>query len=245
MFNKLKYPVIFTIGLLLIWEFVPFLLKTPAYIFPRFSVIIKAIFSSNEWLEHLKITALESLLGFCLGSFLGFIIGFLMSKSEIMSRILLPYVIASNAIPVIAIAPIIIMWFGNGITSKIVVSAFLCFFPLSINTYKGLSTFPVLYQELFNIYGASEIQFYRYFRLKNAFPFIFTGLKLNATFAVIGSIVGEIIASDKGLGYAMLQAVYNLNMPKLWGLVIVSCILGMSAYSVVVFVESNINKIKK
>ncbi len=238
--RKYLFPSIFTVFLLLVWEFLPYFLNTPIYIFPRFSDVISAIFqgSNNDWIQHLIITATESFFGFFLGSCIGIGIGFLMSKSKNLSTILLPYVIASNAIPVIAIAPIIIMWFGNGIMSKIAVSAFLCFFPLAINTYKGLNSFSILYQELFQTYGASDAQFYRYFRLRNAHLFIFTGLKLSATFSVIGSIVGEIIASDSGLGYAMLQAVYNLNMPKLWGLVAISCFLGMGAYGVVRILES-------
>lgn len=237
--TKFTYPFAFALFLLLLWEFLPYLLDTPVYIFPRFSEVFKATFlGSNNWVKHLGVTALESFLGFLIGSSIGFGVGFAMSSSSKVSSVLLPYVVASNAVPVIAIAPIIIMWFGNGILSKIVVSAFLCFFPLSISTYNGLSNFSVLYKELFQTYGATPFQFYRYFRLRNAFPLIFTGLKLSATFSVIGSIVGEIIASDSGLGYAMLQAVYTLNMPKLWGLVLISCLLGISAYSIIVLIES-------
>jgi NitT/TauT family transport system permease protein len=245
--RKYTYPFLFAIIILLVWEFLPYFLNTPIYIFPRLSDVWKATFqsSNSDWLEHLKVTATESFFGFVIGSSLGLGLGFSMSKSKNISNVLLPYVIASNAIPVIAIAPIIIMWFGNGILSKIAVSAFLCFFPLSINTYQGLNSFSVLYQELFQTYGATEMQFYKYFRLRNAFPFIFTGLKLNATFSVIGSVVGEIIASDSGLGYGMLQAVYNLNMPKLWGLVSISCILGVSAYGVISLIGKFLNSKNK
>jgi NitT/TauT family transport system permease protein len=233
-----KYTILSATAVLLAWEFLPFILGTPSYIFPRFSEVFKTTFlKSTDWLIYLRVTAYESLLGFILGSVIGLLTGFLMSKSKRILYILLPYVIASNAIPVIAIAPIIIMWFGNGVASKIAISAFLCFFPLAINTYKGLNNFSPLYQELFKTYGATELQFYKYFRIRNAYPFIFTGLKLNATFSVIGSVVGEMIASDSGLGYGMLQSVYNLNMPRLWGLVSVSCILGILAYSIIYILE--------
>jgi NitT/TauT family transport system permease protein len=241
--KKYLYPLM-TLALLIgIWEVLPKFLKTPVYVFPPISKIITATFINNtELFKHIYTTLNETIFGFLLGSLLGFCIGLMMAQSKTFALIALPYVVASNAIPVIAIAPIIIMWFGNGIMAKVAVSAFLCFFPLAINTYKGIITYPVEYEDLFTVYGASKFEFLSKYKLLNALPFIFSGLKLNATFSVIGCIVAEIIASNSGLGYGILQAAYSLNIPKLWGYVICSCSLGVFAYVTIHIIELFINK---
>lgn len=232
------YPFIFLLCLIVSWEVLPHIFNIPIYIFPPISKVFIAIFFNNSDLfKHIYTTLNETILGFLLGSAIGFCIGLSMAQNKIFSLIALPYVIASNAIPVIAIAPIIILWFGNGIMSKIAVSAFLCFFPLAISTYRGLITYPYEYEELFTVYGASKFEFLFKYKLPNALGFIFSGLKLNATFAVIGCIVGEIIASNAGLGFGILQAVYNLNIPKLWGYVLCSCLLGVLSYLIIHIIE--------
>jgi NitT/TauT family transport system permease protein len=229
--------IVFAI-LIISWEEAPTVLGIPSYIFPRLSQVLNAIVSNNaNVLIHFETTCTESLIGFLLGSIVGFIVGIAMAQSKLFSTITLPYVIASNAIPVIAIAPIIILWFGQGIIAKAIVSAFLCFFPLVINTYRGLNEYNHIYKELFTLYGASPKDFLLKFKLPNALPFILAGLKLNATFAVVGAVVAEFIGANAGLGFGMLQASYNLNTPRLWGYILISCLLGMFMYSIINFLE--------
>ena len=231
-------PILFAFLVIVFWEIIPLWFSVPSYVFPRLSSIAASTWAAKELLEvHFVTTFLESASGFALGSIIGFVVGLLMAESRLFSRIMLPYVIGSNSIPVVAIAPLIILWFGHGIFSKIVLSAFLCFFPLCINCYKGLNEYDVLYEELFRIYGANKVEFLIRFKLPNSIPFIFVGLKLNATFSVIGAIVAEFVGANAGLGFGMLQASYNLNTPRLWGYLIVSCLLGMSMYLVIVLVE--------
>ena len=127
-------------------------------------------------------------------------------------------------------------------SSKIFVSAFLCFFPLCINTYKGLSEYDPIFKDLFFVYGSTKIEFLKKFKLMNSLPFIFTGLKLNATYSVIGAIVAEFVGANSGLGFGMLQASYTLNAPRLWGYIIISCILGMTMYFTIVIIEKLVGK---
>lgn len=232
-----KYHINYTIPMavfvlvLIAWEFLPKAFGVPSYVFPRLSEIANATSTNKPNLYiHFTTTLNEAVLGFIFGSAFGFIVGVAMAQSRLFSHIALPYVIASNAIPVIAIAPIIILWFGQGITAKAVVSAFLCFFPLVINTYKGLSEYNPIYKELFQLYGASKNDFLLKFKLSNAIPYIISGLKLNATFAVVGAVVAEFIGANAGLGFGMLQASYNLNTPRLWSYILVSCLLGVCMY---------------
>jgi len=242
--TKNKYHIDYTIPitvfilLMVAWEFLPKAFGVPTYIFPSLSEISDAVFSNKaNIIIHFKTTLAEATLGFLFGSAIGFLVGVAMAQSRLFSNIALPYVIASNAIPVIAIAPIIILWFGQGIEAKAVVSAFLCFFPLVINTYKGLSEYNPIYKELFQLYGASKNDFLLKFKLSNAIPFIVSGLKLNATFAVVGAVVAEFIGANAGLGFGMLQASYNLNTPRLWGYILISCLLGVTMYLLMYFFE--------
>lgn len=227
------------IFLILLWEFIPKFFSIPLYVFPPISSIIENTFTSKNPLLflHLKTTAIEALLGFFLGSLIAFVVGVLMEQYNLISKIMLPYVIASNAIPVIALSPILILWFGNGMLSKVAVAAFLCFFPLCINTYKGLSEYRTLYKNLFEIYGATSFEFLTKFKLPNAVPYMLVGLKLNAVYAVIGAIVAEFIGSDRGLGFGILQASYSLNIPRLWGYIIIACLLGVLFYALISLIE--------
>jgi NitT/TauT family transport system permease protein len=160
-----------------------------------------------------------------------------MAQSRIIAKSILPYVVASNAIPIVAIAPIVVIWFGHGITSKIILAAFLCFFPLAINTFRGLIEYPTIYRELFNTYGATNYEFLAKFKIRNAVPYIFAGLKLSASYSVIGAIVAEFIGSTSGLGFGMLQASYNLNTPRLFGYLFIACIMGLFMYYTIVLIE--------
>lgn len=241
--NRWLLPLSSLFVLIGLWEALPWLLATPVYVFPRFSDVVRALAEQPARLfGHLSITAVESLAGFAVGSLAGFLLGVALAQSRLFARIALPYLIASQAIPIMVLAPIFVVWLGNGMATKIVVAAFLCFFPLCINTYKGLNQYPADYRSLFDLYGGTPRDFLFRFQLPNALPYIVAGLKLNATFAVIGAIVSEFIASDRGLGFAMLQASYQLDTAKLWAYVLVSCALGVSLYAVLFGIEKRIQK---
>lgn len=243
------FPIAFFLIILALWEFIPYFFSIPHYVFPRLSDIFPAIINSKTaFLDNSLTTFHEAVLGFFLGSSIGFVTGLLMAQSKLIAKTILPYVVASNAIPIVAIAPLVIIWFGHGITSKIILAAFLCFFPLSINTFKGLNEYPKIFKELFYTYGSTRTEFLFKFKIRNAVPYIFAGLKLNATFSVIGAIVAEFIGATSGLGFGMLQASYNLNTPRLFGYIIVACAMGLGMYYLVVLIEMltiNLNRNEK
>ncbi len=240
--HKLVFPASILV-LVLLWEFLPPWLHVPNYVFPSLSSIIeRSVLSGSErLLDNTWVTLQESFWGFLIGSFVGFLIGVLMAQSRTFQHLALPYVVASNAVPVIAIAPLLVMWVGSGIWSKILVAAFLCFFPLAINAFRGLTLYPMAMKELFDLYGASSWQFLWRYKLRAALPYLLTGLKLNAVFAVIGSIVAEFVGSDRGLGFGMLQASYSLDTPRLWGYIIVACCLGMAFYGIMALLERRLH----
>ena len=143
--NKIILPLAFLIAVLIAWQFGPAIFDVPTYVFPQPSKICIAIWEAREMAgKHLLVTTIEAICGGLLGSAVGFLIGVCMAESSVIRRMILPYVVASNAIPVVAIAPIVVMWFGHGLWSKTVVAAFLCFFPLAVNTFRGLTEYEAI-----------------------------------------------------------------------------------------------------
>lgn len=231
-------PILFFVSILVLWEYLPHKLNIPVYVFPRISDIYLSMFSISDVLVlNTFTTIVEAILGFLLGSSIGFFTGILMAESKLVERIALPYVVGSNAVPAVAIAPLVVLWFGHGIESKVILVSFLCFFPLSINTFRGLCEYPMIFKELFFTYGAKKSEFLFKFKIRNALPYIFSGLKLNATYSVVGAIVAEFVGSTSGLGFGMLQASYNINTPRLFGYIIVACVLGLLMYYLMILIE--------
>lgn len=243
---QLRNYVVFLISLLvmlMLWEYLPQAFNIPVYIFPPISKIyISIVDNFDNVRNHFSVTIAEAILGFLMGSVIGFLFGVIIAEFSLISKISLPYLIASNAIPVIAIAPMIILWFGYGIMAKVIVSAFVCFFPLVITTYKGLNEYKIVFAELFKIYGSNKYEFLIKYKLPNAIPFILSGLKLNATYSVVGAVVAEFIGANSGLGFGMLQSIYSMNTARLWGYIAISCSLGMMMYFFVYVFEITINK---
>ncbi len=187
--------------------------------------------------KNTMITLSEALLGLLLGITVGGLLGFCMSESSKIARVIQPYIVASNAVPVIAIAPLIGLWFGHGMVSKVIVAAFLCFFPTALNVYRGLTEIEPIYKELFSMLGSNRIEFFAKYKLPHSLPFIFSGLRLSAVYAVIGAIVAEFAGADGGLGFGMLQSSYNLNTPRLFAYLLIACLLGIGLYGIVGIIE--------
>jgi NitT/TauT family transport system permease protein len=151
--------------------------------------------------------------------------------------ILLPYVIGSNSVPVVAVAPLVALWFGHGMTSKVAVAAFLCFFPLAINAYDGLRDRGGILRDLFAVIGAGPSVYFWNVRMPQAVPFFVSGAKVSVVLAVIGAVVAEFVGSDAGLGFGMVQASYSLNTPRLFAYVILACVMGLLFYACVLTLE--------
>lgn len=239
--SSIFIPVVGFIICIGIWQGLTVWMNIPSYLLPSPYEIFKS-FQENtpEIAANYLVTLSESFLGVVLGSVIGFIIGVAMAESSFFRKLSLPFLIASNAIPIIAIAPIIIIWFGNTLTAKVMVASFISFFPIALSSYRGLSEFRPYFKELFDTYGATRNQFLFKYKMGNAVPYIMTGLKLNATLSVIGAIVGEFVSSNKGLGFGILQASYNFNSAKLWGYIFLACSIGVGFYIIIYILEKKL-----
>lgn len=231
-------PVVTFLLIVGTWEFVTRALEVPIYILPAPSQIWAA-FAANPvpLLGHTGITLFEAVAGFLIGSALGALLGTLFAYSSIVARGLLPYIIAANTIPVVAIAPIIIIWFGHGIGSKIAVTTFLSFFPLALNMMKGLQSYDRTIMDVFHVAAATGPQRFFKMRLPSALPYVFVGLKLNVTFSVIGAIVAEFVQADRGLGFVIMTTYRMLAMPRLWAAMIMSALIGILFFAIIAAIE--------
>lgn len=231
-------PALMFVLLIAGWGAAIRIFEVPVYVLPSPQDIYLAIIGNpKDLLWHSGITLFEAVTGFVIGSLLGAILGTAFAYSRILTRGFLPYIIAANTIPVVAIAPIIIIWFGHGLASKIAVTTFLSFFPLALNMMKGLQSYDRTVMDVFHISAATGWQRFFKMRLPSAVPYIFVGLKLNVTFSVIGAIVAEFVQADKGLGFLIMTAYRTLAMPRLWAAMLVSALIGILFFLVVALIE--------
>lgn len=228
-------PLIFIVGVSL-WEFLTVALKVPAYILPPPSKIISALIghvqTSTFW-ENFGVTLQEIGIGYAIAVAIAFTLGILISQVRIIEKAILPYVVAFETIPKIALAPLFLIWFGFGLLSKIVMTAFIAFFPILINVIEGLRSVDEDKLEMMRSLGASKYQIFLKLRLPNAAPFIFAGLDLGIIFAVIGAVVGEFVGAKAGLGYQMLQYNYDFNVASMFAMLIVLSLLGITGHTLI------------
>lgn len=183
----------------------------------------------------------EAILGFALGGFLGLLLGALFARVTLLERGCMPYVVASQTIPILAIAPMVIIWLKAGWVSVAVISAYLTFFPVTINTLRGLRSPDPDAVALFRSYAASEVDIFWKLRLPAALPYIFTAFKISATASVVGAIIGELPSGIRGgLGGAILNfnSYYITGPERLWAAIIASAVVGIFFYLLVTVVEA-------
>lgn len=230
-------PLALLLGLLALWELVarrlslPFILPAPSAIFLRMA---------SDWrllLRHGVVTLEEVLLGLAIAFLFGLSIALLIFHSKSLERALYPLVIAVQNVPVFAIAPILVLWLGYGLFSKVAVAALIIFFPLVVNTVDGLrSTDPGLIN-LFKMLEASGGQLLLKLHLPHALPFVFSGCKVGVTLAVVGAVIGEWVGANAGLGFLMLWANARLKIDLLFAAIFWLAALSIMLFGLVSLVE--------
>lgn len=188
---------------------------------------MKDMWTSGGLPQDLVVSGEEALFGFIIGSALGIAIGALIAKNRAAKRILTPYISGFYATPIIALAPILILWFGLGIWSKVVVVISLVVFPQIINTEAGIRTTEETLRDVARSYGASSVQVFRKVELWWSLPYVLAGLRLGVGRALIGVVVGELFGAKAGLGFAIYNAQSEFNMPQLFAGVVIFAISGI------------------
>jgi NitT/TauT family transport system permease protein len=232
--------VVFAIGIAT-WQWVlPDLMHVEAFVLPRFSSVIDAL-----WVERAQlargawITFKEALGGLVLGSSIAFLSALVLARWRPFGDALMPYMIAANAIPIIAFAPITNAWFGIlSPWSKITIAAVLCYFPVLVNSLRGLTSVNPESIELMRSYAAGEASTFRRVRIPSSLPFVFTALKVACVLAMIGAVVGDYFGgSTESLGVVILSSVALSHYEIAWAAILVASILGIALYAVVALAE--------
>jgi NitT/TauT family transport system permease protein len=216
-------------------DYPAYLLPSPSRVWTRF---VAVLVDGTLW-YHTSITLVEILGGLALGLATATLLGYLLAKSPLVERFLSPYIVASQSVPIVALAPLLIVWFGFGLLSKVLVCALTIFFPVLITTIVGLRSVPEELLDLMRSLQASRWQILRYLELPAALPVLLGGLKVGVTLSVIGAVVGEFAQSDRGLGFLVNLANRGLfDTPLMFAALLVLMTIALGLYGLVSALEA-------
>jgi ABC-type nitrate/sulfonate/bicarbonate transport system permease component len=205
--RKYLPPLLLMAGILILWELAVSAYAVPKAILPSPSAIGSVLVSkSDRFADNLGVTLIEILLGFLLGLVLGVGSAILIFYSGIFERTVYPIIVISQVVPIFAIAPLLIIWFGFGMTPKIIITAIVVFFPITVNMVVGLRSADAGVINLMRSYKATSWQTFRYVRLPTSLPLLFAGIQTGITYSVIGAVIAEWVGSEKGIGNLMITA---------------------------------------
>src|SRR5436190_21795011 len=232
-------PSVFVmIGLLLAWQLAVDFWQVKEYLLPSPWAALSAYARPNyQWAANFLATLYAVLGAFVLSAVLGVALAVVVVWNDMLMRAVMPVLVLFNTLPKIALAPLFVIWLGYGVWPNIVIGTTIAFFPMVVNTAVGLSTAEPEMLDLVRTLRASRWQVFMKIRFPNAVPYIFTGLKLNATMSVIGAIVGEFVASERGLGALIIAGGVTLETPSIFASLILISALGLVLYGIVVAVE--------
>ena len=213
---------------LLIWHLIaagttPLILPSPYDVFMR---LVSYFINGRVW-PHLFMTTQEILAGFVLGSILGIGFGTLVSESDIARKVIMPYIIVTQALPKFALAPMLVIWFGFGMAPKVIIAALIAFFPLVENTYMGLTTTPQPQLELFRALRASRITTLLKLRIPHAVPAIFSGFRVALMLSLVGAVVAEYVGANQGLGALIIVSQGTLDTELMFVAFVILTVLGL------------------
>ena len=228
-------PLGFTLLLLCLWQAAVMGLHIPEYLLPAPSAIIAAVDPSLA--RQLGVTFLEAFAGFALASAIAAVAALMFARFRVLENGLFPLAIALKTTPIVAIAPLLVIWLGTGWWSKIVAAMLICFFPVLVNTVKGLKAADFEYRELFTTMGATNAQEFAKLRIPYCLPYFFSALKISASLAVIGAIVGEFVGSTQGLGYLIVISSAHLETPTLFTAIIAAALIGIVMFYLIGWTE--------
>ena len=215
-----------------------FILPSPLSVWTR---LVKAI-GDGSLPYHTWITFSEIVLGLFFGVSFATIVGYILAKSRSLERVLSPYLVASQAIPVVAIAPLLVIWLGDGMLSKVVICALIVFFPVLVNTIVGVRAVPIALYDLMNSLHATRAQILWKVEVPASLPIFLGGLRIGATLSVIGAIVGELVSAEQGLGYLLQLGDFQYDTPMVFVAVFTLVALALLLYGVVTLLEKKFLK---
>ena len=236
--RRLAPALLTLVALVVLWEALGRAFGLRQVIAPLPSAVLAEL--QAKWTHlprHALTTVIEVLAAFGVSAALGIGGGIVIVASPLLSRILMPLVLSLQVVPKIAIAPLILIWFGFGPLGKVVIALTVAFFPVLVNTISGLHSASPEILDLARSLHASRLDLFRKVLFPNALPYIFTGLKISMTLSVVGAVIGEFIGGNQGLGYLIQQAQFDINTPLMVAAILLLAVIGISAYGLVALAE--------
>ena len=237
--HLLTAPIVILIFLGL-WQAAVWLSDYPSFILPSpadvATTLTRTLTDGTLW-RHARVTLSEIFAGLGLGLITATVVGYVLAKSPLLERLLAPYIVASQSVPVVAIAPLLVIWFGSGRLSKVMICALIVFFPVLVNTVIGIRSVEEDLRDLMRSLGANRWQTFQMLEVPAALPVLLGGLKISVTLSVIGAVVGEFVGADQGLGFLINQARGLFNTSLVFVAVLALVVIALILYGAVMLLE--------
>ncbi|TMQ14782.1 MAG: ABC transporter permease [Candidatus Rokuibacteriota bacterium] len=231
------------VGGVLLWEAIVRVFRVPSFLAPAPTAVAASLaggIRSHLYVEHFGVTLYEALAGFLIAAASGIVIGAVIAQFRLVERTVYPYLVALQTMPKIAIAPLIVVWFGFDTSSKVVIAATVAFFPVLVNVVVGLKTIDAGKLELMRSLRATRWQTFRLVQFPNALPFVFAGLDVAIVFSVLGAIVGEFVGAQRGLGNLILQFNMTLDIAGVFAVLIMLSLMGVALHLIMQAIQRRI-----
>jgi NitT/TauT family transport system permease protein len=230
--------ILAVLGFVLLWEILVRFFAVPTWLLPAPTAIWAEFLKQAHLLgNHVVTTGSGAVSGLVIGAVSALMLAIIMVQSRILQRVLMPLLVIDQSIPKLALAPIFVIWFGAGMMTRVVIAVVISFFPIVVNTIRGMTTVDRRLNDLMSTLSASRWDILTKVQLPNAVPYIFAGLKIAVPLSIIGAVVAEFMQSDSGLGYLVLVAVGNVNTPMVFVAVIVMALLSLGLFALVSLAE--------
>ncbi len=226
-----------------VWELIVRIWDLPAFLLPSPGLVVNRLFqvlSDRSLLYHTFFTLVEVIAGMMIGVSAAALLGYFLAKSQTVERLLAPYIVASQSVPVVAIAPLLVIWFGSGLSSKVLICALIVFFPVLINTMVGVRSVPEDLRDLMRSLRATKWQTFVILEVPASLPVFLGGLRVGATLAVIGAVVGEFVGADRGLGYLINRARGQYDTSLVFVAVLTLVITALILYGSIALLEAKL-----
>lgn len=231
-------PASLLLALLALWQVATSLWEIEEWLLPAPSAIARAAFEARALLApHIWQTALETLLGFGLALVAGLLLGYAIDTWPLAQSALYPILVTSQTVPTVAIAPLLVIWFGYGILPKVIVVALICFFPIAVSTADGLRSADPELIALLRTMGATRAQVLRKVRVPGALPIVFSGVRIAVTYSVVGAILGEWVGASRGLGVFMLRATNSFRTDWVFASIAITSLISIGLFALVAALE--------
>jgi len=226
--------------ILVLWQSIVWFFQPPIWLFPDPATVWQRfleLWRVDAIQPHLRTTGLEVLVGYGAGISFGMVSGYAISQVRFLEKMLTPYLVAANSIPLVAFAPLLILWFGSGIETKMIVTALIVYFPMTVSTIAGFHQQSPWHRRLLDSLHANKWQRFLYLEVPSAIPGLIAGMKIGAPLAVVGAVVGEFLGTGEGLGHVILEANGLLDTPQLFVAMIILALMGICFYLMTLALE--------